>query len=52
MAKKGRVYLIGDGQSRMNPIHGEDLAHFCVQSLSEVNQSLDVGGPETLTYEQ
>lgn len=52
MAKKGRVYLIGDGKTSMNPIHGEDLARFCVQSLSEANQILDVGGPEILTYEQ
>ena len=52
MAKKGRVYLIGDGKKRMNPVHGEDLAQFCIQSLSEENQTLDVGGPEILTYEQ
>ncbi|WP_017547680.1 SDR family oxidoreductase [Salinicoccus carnicancri] len=52
MARKGRVYLIGNGRASMNPIHGEDLAQFCVKSLSEVNSTLDVGGPETLTYRQ
>ena len=26
MAKKGRVYLIGKGDNRINPIHGADLA--------------------------
>ncbi|WP_221568675.1 SDR family oxidoreductase [Alkalihalobacillus sp. TS-13] len=52
MAKKGRVYLIGDGKTRINPIHGEDLARFCIQSFSEENQTLDIGGPEILTYEQ
>ncbi|WP_221568685.1 SDR family oxidoreductase [Alkalihalobacillus sp. TS-13] len=52
MAKKGRVYLIGDGRTRMNPIHGEDLARFCIQSFSETNQILEIGGPEILTYEQ
>lgn len=36
----------------MNPIHGEDLAQFCIQSLSEENQTFDVGGPEILSYEQ
>src|SRR5690625_2899262 len=41
MAKNGKVYLIGDGETKMNPVHGEDLAHFCIQSLSEVNQILD-----------
>ncbi|QQK79002.1 SDR family oxidoreductase [Salicibibacter cibi] len=52
MAKKGRAFLIGDGKTRMNPIHGEDLAQFCVQSFLETNQTLDIGGPEILTYEQ
>lgn len=36
----------------MNPIHGKDLVRFCVQSFSEMNRTLDVGGPEILTYEQ
>lgn len=52
MAKKGRVYLIGNGKTKMNPIHGEDLAQFCVQSLSKENQTFDVGGPEILSYEK
>jgi len=52
MAKKGRAYLIGDGKRKMNPIHGEDLAKFCIQSFSETNRTLDIGGPEILTYEQ
>src|SRR5699024_2846185 len=49
---KGRVYLLGDGKTKMNPIHGEDLAQFCIETLSEVNQIFDVGGPEVLTYDQ
>lgn len=36
----------------MNPIHGEDLAQFCVQSFSLENVILDIGGPEILTYNQ
>src|SRR5579885_3064042 len=34
MAKKGRVYLIGDGISRINPIHGADLAKVCVDAIA------------------
>ena len=30
MAKKGRVYLFGDGQFKLNPIDGKDLAVVCV----------------------
>ena len=52
MAKKGKVYLIGNGKSKMNPIHGEDLAQFCVHSLSTKNVTLDIGGPEILTFQQ
>jgi uncharacterized protein YbjT (DUF2867 family) len=50
MAKKGRVYLVGSGDKKMNPIHGADLALSCVDSLGAEKLELDVGGPETLTY--
>ena len=30
MAKSGRAYLVGDGQKRLNPIHGADLFDFFV----------------------
>ena len=33
MAKKGRVYLIGRGSCRVNPIHGADLAVEFVHAL-------------------
>lgn len=52
MANNGRVYLFGKGSGRINPIHGHDLATFCVQSFHETNQTLDVGGPDTYTYQQ
>jgi len=34
MAKSGRVYLIGDGENRRNPIHGADLAKVCVDAVT------------------
>ncbi|WP_130859448.1 SDR family oxidoreductase [Gracilibacillus phocaeensis] len=52
MAQNGRVFLIGDGRARMNPIHGEDLAQYCIRSFAKSNQTLDVGGPETFSYQQ
>ena len=33
MARKGRVRLFGDGKSRINPIHGADLAVACADAL-------------------
>ena len=52
MARSGRVYLFGDGSNRINPIHGADLAEFCVGALESREQQLDVGGPEEFTYRE
>ena len=50
MARSGRVYLIGDGQSRMNPIHGADLARVCVDAMEGSEHAIDAGGPEVFSY--
>jgi uncharacterized protein YbjT (DUF2867 family) len=50
MAKKGRVYLIGSGKNRVNPIHGADLAVRCVDAIDSASSEIDVGGPETMTW--
>lgn len=52
MAKKGRVYLFGNGQGRVNPIHGYDLATFCIEHMQGNEQELDIGGPEILTQNE
>ncbi len=52
MARSGRVYLFGDGSSRINPIHGADLAEYCVNALDGRKQQINVGGPETFTYRE
>ncbi|MDJ0655540.1 MAG: SDR family oxidoreductase [Xanthomonadales bacterium] len=52
MARKGRVYLFGDGQWRSNPIHGRDLARFCLDAIHNPEKELEVGGPETLTQKE
>ncbi|WP_286177599.1 SDR family oxidoreductase [Stieleria mannarensis] len=52
MAKRGRVYLFGDGELRANPIHGEDLARVCVDAIDKPVQVIEVGGPETFTQNQ
>jgi len=52
MAKKGRIYLFGDGELKANPIHGEDLSKVCVDAIDNTNLEIDVGGPETLTQNQ
>ena len=52
MAKKGRVYLFGAGNNRVNPIHGADLAVCCIDALEGEKQEIDVGGPEVMTYRE
>ncbi len=52
MAKRGRVYLFGCGDNRVNPIHGADLAVTCADAMDGDRQEIDVGGPEVLTYRE
>jgi len=52
MAKKGRIYFIGSGDNRINPIHGADLAVTCVDALEGEKEEIDVGGPQVLTYRE
>ena len=52
MAKKGKAELFGDGNFRMNPIHGADLAEVCVKAINTHEKSIEVGGPETFTHNE
>jgi len=52
MAKKGKVYLFGNGEYKGNPIHGIDLAEFIVQNLQNPQKELSVGGPDILTQKE
>lgn len=47
MAKSGRVYLVGNGENRINPIHGADLAKVCVDAATSKEHEIPVGGPVT-----
>ena len=51
MARSGRVYLLGNGQNKINPIHGADLADVCVAAASENDKDISVGGPHTYTHQ-
>lgn len=52
MAKRGRVYLFGNGELKANPIHGEDLATVCVDAIDKPDEEINIGGPETLTQNE
>ena len=52
MAKKGRIYLFGNGELKSNPIHGIDLARVCVDAIYKKETEIEVGGPETLSQNE
>jgi len=52
MAKKGRVFLFGSGHNKINPIHGADLAKFCLDTLHNEAKEVDIGGPDILSFRE
>ena len=52
MAKWGRVYLIGNGENRINPIHGADLAKVCVDTVDSKENEVPMGGPVTYSIQE
>lgn len=52
MARKGRGYLFGNGEYKINPIHGEDLAEACVKSIESNETEIEIGGPDIFTQKQ
>ena len=52
MARKGKVYLFGHGEQKLNPIHGEDLAIVCLQAINTNNKEIIVGEPDVLTLNE
>lgn len=52
MAEKGRVVLFGNGELKLNPIHGADLAEVCVRAIADKEKEISVGGPDILTQNE
>lgn len=52
MAKRGRVWLFGNGTQRLNPIHGADLA-FAITDATETGLGwVEIGGPDVMTQNE
>lgn len=52
MAAGGRVWLFGDGEKRLNPIHGADLAAAIRKSAEVGVANLEIGGPRLFTQNE
>lgn len=51
MAAGGRVYLVGNGEALVNPVHGADLAAACADALAAGDREVNVGGPDVLSWQ-
>lgn len=55
MALRGRVWLVGDGHARINPIDGADVADVVREVLWEGNSApaeIAIGGPDVLSLDE
>ncbi len=52
MASKGRAFLVGEGNNKMNPIHGRDLAEVCVDTAEGDELEVEAGGPDIMTQRE
>jgi uncharacterized protein YbjT (DUF2867 family) len=50
MAKGGRVWLVGSGTARINPVHGADVARAAIAGFGTEKTEVEVGGPDVFTY--
>ncbi len=51
MARKGRVWVFNNGQFKVNPIDGADVALAAVDAVHDGPTLVELGGPEVLTHE-
>ncbi|KAA9008874.1 SDR family oxidoreductase [Histidinibacterium aquaticum] len=52
MARRGRVWLFGDGTQRFNPIHGADLAVAVADATDAGRGWAEIGGPDVMTQDE
>lgn len=55
MARRGRVWLLGDGEQAFNPVHGADLADVIADAARrgrDAPTDVDAGGPDDLTLRE
>lgn len=52
MAKRGKVYLFGNGKLKLNPIHGKDLAKAIVGTIDLDVKEKNIGGPDILSQNE
>lgn len=51
-ARSGHMFMLGDGENRVNPIHGADLAKVCADAVESTAKEISAGGPDTYTFNE
>ncbi len=52
MAQSGHIFMIGEGEKKINPVHGADLAKVCVDAVEGDCREIPVGGPDIYTFKE
>jgi len=52
MAQSGHIFMVGEGEKKINPIHGADLAKVCVDAVKGESREIPVGGPDIYTFKE
>ncbi len=52
MAQSGHIFMIGEGEKKINPIHGADLAKVCIDAVEGECREIAVGGPDIYTFRE
>ena len=52
MARTGHMFMIGNGDKKLNPVHGADIAKVCVDAVYGDCRKIPVGGPDIYTFRE
>jgi len=52
MARTGHMFMVGEGEKKMNPIHGADIASVCVDAVNGDCREIAAGGPDIYTFRE
>ncbi|NHQ60930.1 SDR family oxidoreductase [Chlorobium sp. BLA1] len=52
MARGGHLFMVGEGDKKINPIHGADLAVVCADAAEGESREIPVGGPDIYTFRE
>lgn len=52
MAQSGHIFMIGEGEKKINPVHGADLAKVCVDAVDGQSREIPAGGPDIYSFRE